>query len=154
MLNIKEQKLEGRSHLIHLSVSAFPDLRPWLVRQGCIGDGENDDEDLEEIFYVYLSLLLHPLDGHDAARQDRGLVKEWCERSLKGDGKDDAYRRSRRANFLAVASRKQSEYKAYNRDLPFLMELAAKSDEVSLALELRKYLKFLLHLPDPIHCCC
>mmetsp|Transcript_7430 Transcript_7430/g.12364 ORF Transcript_7430/g.12364 Transcript_7430/m.12364 type:complete len:1143 (+) Transcript_7430:213-3641(+) len=135
---IGAQKIEGRSHLVHLAVSAFPDLRPWLVRKGCLGSGEKGErnEDLEELYYVYLSLLLHPTDGHDAARQDKDLVKEWCSLSAERGGTDDAYRRSRKGNFLVVASRKQPEYKSYRRDLPFLMDLAVTVDEVELALEL------------------
>jgi hypothetical protein len=39
-----------------------------------------------------------------------------------------------------VASRNQSDYKNYHRDLPFLMNLAVTVDEVEVALELSKYL--------------
>eukprot|EP00548_Thalassiothrix_antarctica_P005859 CAMPEP_0194148652 /NCGR_PEP_ID=MMETSP0152-20130528/33629_1 /TAXON_ID=1049557 /ORGANISM="Thalassiothrix antarctica, Strain L6-D1" /LENGTH=1205 /DNA_ID=CAMNT_0038850315 /DNA_START=77 /DNA_END=3694 /DNA_ORIENTATION=+ len=134
-MKISEHKLEGQSHLIYLCVSAYPDFRPWLVRKGCL-ETEKTTDDLEEMYYVYLSLILHPSDGHDTARRDRKLVKEWCEISVKGDIGSDSYSRSRLENFLVVASRKQPEYKMYHRDLPFLMELAMKIGRVKVAMEL------------------
>lgn len=135
ILKINQQKLEGRTHLIHLCVSAYPDLRPWLVRKGCL-ETEKTTDDIEEMYYIYLSLILHSSDGHDTARQDRKLVKEWCEMSVKGDIGRDAYSRSRLGNFLVVASRKQPDFKMYHRDLPFLMELAMKTGQVEVAMEL------------------
>lgn len=33
-----------------------------------------DDIEFNEMYYEYLSLLLHPWEGHDAARQDKELV--------------------------------------------------------------------------------
>jgi hypothetical protein len=143
---LKKQKVEGRSHLIHLCVSAYPDLRPWLVRKGCLGDckaSEGYDEDLKDLYYAYLSLLLHPFDGHDLARQEDELVKEWCEMSVHHDvGSKDAYRRSRRANFVAVASRSEVSSRRYRRDLLFLFNLAVQAKEVDLSLELSKYFTF------------
>lgn len=158
---IGAQRIEGRNHLIHLAVSAFPDVRPWLVRKGCLGDDSDGssvpNEDLEELYYVYLSLLLHPSHGHEAARQDMDLVKEWCSLSVASGVTDDAYRRSRKGNFMVVASRKQPEYKSYRRDVPFLLDLAVEVNEIELALELSKYrrkfnvlifLRFLTSLPS------
>jgi hypothetical protein len=31
--------------------------------------------ELKELYYTYLSLLLHPSDGHEAARHDSSLVR-------------------------------------------------------------------------------
>jgi hypothetical protein len=31
--------------------------------------------ELKELYYTYLSLLLHPSDGHEAARHDHSLVQ-------------------------------------------------------------------------------
>mmetsp|Transcript_22595 Transcript_22595/g.34134 ORF Transcript_22595/g.34134 Transcript_22595/m.34134 type:complete len:839 (-) Transcript_22595:21-2537(-) len=135
VLKLNEQKLEGRSHLINLCVSAYPDLRPWIVRKGCLETIEYS-EDLEELYYVYLSLILHPSEGHDTARQDRKLVKEWCELSVKGKISDDAYSRSKFENFLVVASRHHPVHKMYNRDLPFLLELAMGKKQFKVACEL------------------
>lgn len=136
---MRQQKVEQRSRLIHLAVSAFPDVRPWLVRKGCLEDGSDDSShaaNLSELYYSYLSLLLHPTDGHEAARHDADLVNEWCDLSLQGDYRDAAHSEGRRMNFRIVASREQSEYKMYSRDLPFLMNLAIVASEVELTLEL------------------
>jgi hypothetical protein len=65
---------ERQLALIDLCVSAFPDVRPWQVRKACI-DGKNSLQELQPLYYTYLSLLLHPTDGHDNARNDGVLVK-------------------------------------------------------------------------------
>jgi hypothetical protein len=138
---IGHQKVDGRSHLIHLAVSAFPDLRPWLVRQGCMEGTDGDSthgKDLEELYYVYLSLLLHPTDGHEAARQDADLVKEWCYLSVQGYENSNTNNPSKMMNFRVVASRRQPDYRLYRRDLPYLMDLAFQADEVELTLDLSK----------------
>lgn len=50
---------------IRLLVSAYPDLAPTSV-----------SKDTSEAFYFdYLTLLMHPEEGCDAAKCDRGLVK-------------------------------------------------------------------------------
>ena len=138
---MRHHKVEQRSRLIHLAVSAFPDVRPWLVRKGCLeggGDDSSHTENLNELYYVYLSLLLHPTDGHEAARHDSDLVNEWCGLSVQGDDKDAARSQGRRMNFRTVASRDQPEYKMYSRDLPFLMKLGIVASEIELSLELSK----------------
>jgi len=135
LLTIDEQQLEGRNHLINLSVSAYPDLRPWVVRKGCL-ETIGYSKDLEELYYLYLSLILHPSDGHETARQDIKLVKEWCELSVKGEISNNTYSRSKVENFLLVASRNYSDHKMYNRDLPFLLELAMKKNQLKVACEL------------------
>ena len=70
-------KSDRRRDLMNICVLAYPDLRPWQVRQACLGTTEDEaDVDLEfhKMYCEYLSLLLHPWDGQDAARQDVGLV--------------------------------------------------------------------------------
>jgi hypothetical protein len=66
---------------MNICVSAYPDLRPWQVRKSCVGAGNPllkemtaTEEEFHDMYYEYLSLLLDPLDGHDAARQDVNLV--------------------------------------------------------------------------------
>lgn len=70
--DIQKETLQDRKQaIIDLCASAFPDVRPWQVESACraSGDGVND------LYYNYLSLLLHPVDGHDAARRDPSFVK-------------------------------------------------------------------------------
>lgn len=93
---------------------------------------------MKEQYYVYLSLLLHPTDGHEAARQDVDLVNEWCALSVQDDDGSVARSQARRINFHLVASKKQPEYKMYRRDLPNLMKLAILASEIELTLELSK----------------
>lgn len=60
---------------IDLCAASYPDVQPWQVRAVCV-DQENDRKmELEDIYYIYLSQLLHPMDGHDAARKNRDLVR-------------------------------------------------------------------------------
>lgn len=78
----KEPISDRRQDMMHICVLAYPDLRPWQVRQACLGNEDTApmDEvtgtglDFHKMYYDYLSLLLHPTDGHDAARQDAELV--------------------------------------------------------------------------------
>jgi hypothetical protein len=77
----KESKRDHRGDLMNICVSAYPDLRPWQVRKACVGAGNSlskemtaTDEAFHDMYYEYLSLLLDPSDGHDAARQDVDLV--------------------------------------------------------------------------------
>lgn len=66
---------------MNICVSAYPDLRPWQVRKACMGtlrpsldDMTAEDVDFYEMYYEYLSMLLDPSEGHDAARRDAALV--------------------------------------------------------------------------------
>jgi len=137
-----KKKLQMQSHLINFSVSAYPDLRPWQVRKACLIDQDNTDVDcdmdiLAEFYYTYLSHLLHPSHGHDSARSDARLVKEWCKLSINAEGdKSGLYNRSRRENFVVVASRRSPEYRLYRRDLVFLLDLSMISLEPDLVLEI------------------
>lgn len=73
-----------RQLTIDLCASAYPDVQPWQVKKQCIGDSINTDGDkLADLFYTYLTLLLHPIDGHSTARKDKEMVKvSLCEDSL------------------------------------------------------------------------
>jgi hypothetical protein len=81
-----ETKAERRRVLINLCMSAYPDIQPWQLREACLeppspanSDAEIKkpctEECLRKLFYEYLSMLLHPVDGHDDARRDSNLVK-------------------------------------------------------------------------------
>jgi hypothetical protein len=160
------------SHLeltIELCASSFPDVRPWQVKKVCLSDQDESNKstgpsasELRDLYYSYLSLILHPRDGHDTARRDRELVKvsmimrgasflvssvyghspvlfplppqEWCEMSVEGGEVD----RKKRKNFLSVASRASSDHLVYERDLVVLLALSAKGHDRTLALDLGK----------------
>ena len=79
-------KAERRRLIISLCVSAYPDLQPWQVKKACLEKSSQSvvgaetrkhctDECLTELYYTYLSQLLNPLEGHEAARHDGNLVK-------------------------------------------------------------------------------
>lgn len=77
----KEKTHDRKLAIIDLCSSAYPDVRPWQVAKSCrftqkdrklLTSSENEMNDL---YYAYLSLLLHPQDGHDSARRDPELVK-------------------------------------------------------------------------------
>jgi hypothetical protein len=81
-----DTKAERRRVLINLCMSAYPDIQPWQVREACLelpppvkSDTEIfkpcTEECLRKLFYLYLSMLLHPVDGHNVARLDSNLVK-------------------------------------------------------------------------------
>jgi hypothetical protein len=137
---IEMKKPEERIHLIHLAVSAYPDLRPWILRNACIEKlrSETEIDEFKGLYYTYLSLLLHPSDGHEGARKDIELVKEWCRLSLNSDGENSFDSDEKRENFYQVASRKKRDYHLYRRDLPFLVDIAIKVSDVQLAIDLSK----------------
>jgi hypothetical protein len=74
---------ERRLRTIDLCASAFPDVRPWQLRKECMPVEDTATEpltkalkvELKDLYYTYLSLLLHPSDGHEAARHDSSLVQ-------------------------------------------------------------------------------
>jgi hypothetical protein len=74
---------ERRVPTIYLCAAAFPDVRPWQVKKECSPEGRTATEplpedlkvELEDLYYTYLSILLHSLDGHEAARSDSSLVQ-------------------------------------------------------------------------------
>ena len=72
---------------IDLCAAAYPDVLPWQVRVACTpelgkdsGTGstvlpESKQNELADLYYVYMTQLLHPMDGHDLARKDTELVR-------------------------------------------------------------------------------
>ena len=137
--DIRAANPERRRATINLCYQAYPDLRPWQVKRECHGSFEQDtpsisEKELSDLYYAYLDLLLHPTDGHDGARHDPALVKEYCTLSVKGKPTD----RSRRNNFLQVASRTSSNHLAYARNLRLLLKLSMEATEFDLALDLGK----------------
>ena len=83
---------ERRRSTINLCFQAYPDVRPWQVKKEC-----NEENEFAELYYTYLSLLLHPNDSHDGARQDPALVREFCTLSVAAKGKGA---KRKKANFL------------------------------------------------------
>lgn len=77
--DIQNVSLEMKQATIDLCASAYPDIRPWQVREQCVGDFISIPSArqcaLDDVYYLYLSHLLNPQDGHDAARKDLSLVK-------------------------------------------------------------------------------
>eukprot|EP00980_Cylindrotheca_fusiformis_P028429 scaffold22599_cov139-Cylindrotheca_fusiformis.AAC.20 len=152
-----EKKIQRREVIRSLCVSAYPDIRPWQVREVCF-DSETPntpaqktgkDKWLKEYYYGYLSMLLHPNQGNESARSDGALVKvgirdvdvlEWCEWSVGLDPLDkdhvETVKEEWRKNFFDVAARSSSDHLRYRRDLKFLLELSMKIDEKNLALDL------------------
>lgn len=73
---LRTEKLEesGRK-VMDWCASAYPDLQPWQVKKECtVSDGSKSQEPILELYYVYLTNLLHPIDGHDAAKRESYLV--------------------------------------------------------------------------------
>lgn len=68
-----ETSRDRKQAIIDLCSSAYPDVRPWQVETACRPAASND-VNTAELYYSYLSLLLHPLDGNDLARRDPLLV--------------------------------------------------------------------------------
>jgi hypothetical protein len=61
---------------IDLCAASFPDIQPWQIRAVCADHAnEKRKKELDDLYYIYLSQLLHPMDGHDAARRNRDLVR-------------------------------------------------------------------------------
>lgn len=132
---IEESKTMDRKHaIIDLCVSAYPDLRPWQVAKTCNTTGPSTSN----LYYRYLSLLLHPTEGHELARRDRDLVEEWCRRSVDGvlHNESEESRCLFQKNLFSVASRTSSYHLVYHRNLPELLKMSMEIDEFELALDL------------------
>ena len=69
---LKEKLFDKKQAIIDLCAAAYPDIRPWQVEDAC---EERKSCGSNNLYYMYLSQLLHPIDGHDAARRDDVLVK-------------------------------------------------------------------------------
>lgn len=93
---------------------------------------------MEEIYYVYLSHLLNPLDGNEAARQDTELVKEFCEWSV-GIKPRRNKNPTRMKNFINIVARSSIHHTRYRRDLMMLLDLSLAIDKEDLALDLGKF---------------
>jgi hypothetical protein len=161
----QEYSKERKISIIDLCSSAFPDVRPWQVAKSCgVGQGDSDDTSYEmlHLYYTYLTLLLHPVDGHDSARHDPRLVqvsfhcrnvqlhqgltlnrilcdeKEWLKLSVEyiNKSKYNPAKNDQLDNFLAVTSRSSSRHLAYHRDLALLLKLSMHIKEYDLALDL------------------
>jgi hypothetical protein len=72
---LNETTFERRQAVIDLCAAAYPDIRPWQVDSAC---NRNQPTTRINLYYLYLSQLLHPTDGHDTARRDASLVKVCC----------------------------------------------------------------------------
>lgn len=78
-----EKKIQRREVIRSVCVSAYPDIQPWQARKACFdletadspSQKTNQDDWLEDYYYGYLSMLLHPQQGNEAARSDSALVK-------------------------------------------------------------------------------
>lgn len=131
--SIHQETLPDRKQVVlDFCVSAYPDIQPWQVERACEG--------APDVYYTFLSQLLHPMDGHDAARRDSLLVRTWCELSVRSilDTISSNDNSTCRSNFLAVASRTSSYHLVYHRDLPFLLINSMEIKEFGLALDLSK----------------
>ena len=143
-----ELEEERRKILRDMCVSAYPDIQSWQVRDACLSLPKIDsnetrehssDDTMEALYYSYLSHLLNPVDGHESARQDLNLVKEFCEWSV-GVLPRKEKKITCMENFLNVASPSSSLHNSYRRDLMMLLNLSMTIENHDLALDLGKFL--------------
>ncbi|VEU39947.1 unnamed protein product [Pseudo-nitzschia multistriata] len=139
-----ELEEERRKILRDMCVSAYPDIQSWQVRDACLSLPKIDsnetrehssDDTMEALYYSYLSHLLNPVDGHESARQDLNLVKEFCEWSV-GVLPRKEKKITCMENFLNVASPSSSLHNSYRRDLMMLLNLSMTIENHDLALDL------------------
>ena len=73
----EESSADRRQQLVDICVSAYPDLCPWQVSEALLQTTSGNDvaKKMKDLYYYYLSSLLHPQDGSDAARKDPALVE-------------------------------------------------------------------------------
>jgi hypothetical protein len=142
-------KVERRRVVRDLCVSAYPDVQPWQVRKACLAPPRQtlddlerkpicSDTEMETLYYTYMSHLLNPLDGHEDARHDADLVKEYCEWSV-GIAPRPNNNRERLKNFIAIASRSSIQYRRYRRDLVMLLDLSMIVGKEDLSLDLGRF---------------
>lgn len=132
--------------LLDLCVSGYPDIQPWQVRQACLSKPRSNSDDLtscsdatmEEEYYNYLCQLLNPVDGHDVAREDSDLLKEFCFWSI-GIGPNGENIASRVEFFLNIASPSSQFHTKYRRDLIMLLDFSKTIEKHSLSLDLGKF---------------
>jgi len=145
--DIRFETDEGRRKvLLDLCVSGYPDIQPWQVRTACfslseLGLDETREQcsyaTMEELYYSYLCHLLNPVDGHEAAREDLDLLKEFCEWSV-GINSNREDKAERMKNFMDIASPASDHHNSYRRDLMMLLELSSAIEDNNLSLELSK----------------
>jgi hypothetical protein len=171
---LQGEKLDESSRkIVDLCASAYPDLQPWQVKKQCIvADGSKFQRPLLDLFYTYLTNLLHPIDGQDLAKRDIHLVnvsestgfllfaqnaslkeylrlQEWCHLSIQFlQEMDDETKQAKeyKMHFMAVASRASSTHVMYKRDLMTLLAFAMEINETDLALDLGTCVKMILSL--------
>jgi hypothetical protein len=169
---VRYETQQSRKVIQSLCVAAYPDVQPWQVKRACLDPFLVDeskqacgDETLRDFYYSYLSQLLDPIEGHEAAKHNTKLIKvspkrrmpillsnhphrssslfrqqEWCEWSIGvKDGDNEKRDQDKLQNFYRVASRTSSAHLAYRRDLPTLLEMSMGIKEYNLALELSKF---------------
>lgn len=90
LLHIRYEKPQRRKVIKNLCVAAYPDARPWQVKKSCFDPALSDDsrkscseDTLREFYYSYLSQLLDPVEGQDAARHCTELVKVSSSRPFR-----------------------------------------------------------------------
>ena len=146
--DIRFETNEGRRKvLLDMCVGGYPDIQPWLVRTACLSppqSGSNEkrnhcsNDTMEQIYYTYLSRLLHPVDGHEAAREDLDLLKAFCEWSIGIDSRRETNPMGMK-NFINIAS-PSSEYRnSYRRDLVMLLDMSLVTENHNLSLDLGKF---------------
>lgn len=131
--------------LLDLCVSGYPDVQPWQVHQACLAKPQSHADDMpscsdatmEDEYYKYLCQLLNPIDGHETAREDSDLLKEFCFWSI-GIGPNGENIASRIENFLNIASPSSEYHTNYRRDLMMLLDFSLTIENNTLSLDLGK----------------
>lgn len=136
---------DQRKAILDLCVSGYPDIQPWQVRTACLSVPQTGSDDetrnqysnaaMEDVYYSYLCQLLNPLDGHEGAREDSSLLKEFCDWSIGADSSRETTP-SRMENFLNIASPSSRYHASYRRDLVMLLDLSSTIENHSLSLDL------------------
>mmetsp|Transcript_16747 Transcript_16747/g.46019 ORF Transcript_16747/g.46019 Transcript_16747/m.46019 type:complete len:1288 (+) Transcript_16747:157-4020(+) len=149
--NLKNEDREQQSVTIQLCASAYPDVRPWQVNRECRGLWRRDHKstnkqasEWDELYYMYLTYLLHPSNDNEMARSDSSLISEWSELSARGylqlqkSSPNSPEASEKKRNFYCVASKASSDHLAYSRarDLTTLLGLSMEMKEYVLALDL------------------
>lgn len=133
----KERSSVVKAKLVEVCAAAFPDIQPWQVQKMCfVNEGTVEESAvMADLYYNYLSLLLNPSDGFEAARRQPLLVKEWCDLSINRITKslDTGICLQ---NFSYVASRRSNTAALYTRDLFHLLELSMELKDHTICLDI------------------
>lgn len=86
----KERSSVVKTKLVEVCSAAYPDIQPWQVKKMCyVNEASiNDSVAVTDRYYQYLSLLLNPSDGFEAARRQPPLV---TVRVLVGNQRRNSY---------------------------------------------------------------